>query len=257
LKLFNRFLQRYVALMVALEAIALYTVLVGAEPPVVRAAIMGGLATPALIVGRQSDGPPSLLFAASLMAAWQPMVLWDVSFQISFMAMLGLVLYVERLARFAERAFEHLVSLETAERLAGLLRESLLATMAAEITVLLPIAYHFGQFSPLALLANLLVLPVQPVIMYLGSTAALLGLAVLPLGTVVGWAAWLLLAYTIRTPGVLSTWAVPVSGTAQLHPAALLAFWRFSPARRWRITFRCYCIPRSWRGGRGWCARVS
>jgi competence protein ComEC len=71
-KLFNRFLQRYVALLVALAVIALYVVLVGAEPPVLRAAIMGGLSTLALIVGRQSDGLTSLLVAASLMTAWHP-----------------------------------------------------------------------------------------------------------------------------------------------------------------------------------------
>jgi competence protein ComEC len=91
-----------VALLVALAAIALYAVLVGAEPPVVRAAIMGGLTTLALIVGRQNDGLTSLLLTASLMAAWQPMILWDVSFQVSFAAMLGLILYAERLAQWVK-----------------------------------------------------------------------------------------------------------------------------------------------------------
>jgi competence protein ComEC len=231
-KLFNRFLQRYVALLVALATIALYAVLVGAEPPVVRAAIMGGLSTLALLVGRQSDGLTSLLVAASLMTAWQPMALWDVSFQISFAAMLGLILYAERLARWVESVLGRLVTTETAERLAGLFRDTLLATVAAQITVLPLIAYHFGQFSPIALLANLLVLPVQPIIMYLGSTAALLGLALLPLGTVVGWTAWLFLTYTIRTTEMLSAWAGPArrtaarrlpgrgSGRRHLHPDA-------------------------------------
>jgi competence protein ComEC len=101
-KRFNRFLQRYVALLVALAVIALYAILVGAEPPVVRAAIMGGLTTLALIAGRQNDGLTSLLLTASLMTAWQPMILWDVSFQISFMAMLCLILYAERLARWVK-----------------------------------------------------------------------------------------------------------------------------------------------------------
>jgi competence protein ComEC len=233
-KLFNRFLQRYVALLVALAVITLYVVLVGAEPPVVRAAIMGGLTTLALIAGRQSDGLTSLLVAASLMTAWQPMALWDVSFQISFAAMLGLILYVERLAQWVETVPRHVVSMETTERLLTLFRETLLATLAAQITVLPLIAYHFGQFSPLSLLANLLVLPVQPVIMYLGSTAALLGLAFLPLGTVVGWAAWLFLTYTIRATEVLSNWAGPAGSTAHLHPAALWAYYGLLALLTWR-----------------------
>jgi len=233
-KLFNRFLQRYVALLVALAVIALYVVLVGAEPPVLRAALMGGLSALALIVGRQSDGLTSLLVAASLMTAWQPMALWDVSFQISFAAMLGLILYAERLAQWTQSVLSRLATMETAERLTRLFRDTLLATVAAQITVLPLIAYHFGQFSPLALLANLLVLPVQPVIMYLGSTAALLGLALLPLGTVVGWAAWLFLTYTIRTTEVLSAWAGHVSGAAPLHPAALWAYYGLLAVVTWK-----------------------
>jgi competence protein ComEC len=233
-KLFNRFLQRYVALLVALAVIALYVVLVGAEPPVVRAAIMGGLATLALIVGRQNDGLTSLLLTASLMTAWQPMALWDVSFQISFAAMLGLILYADRLARWVESTLGRWVTMETAERLTGLSRDTLLATTAAQITVLPLMAYHFGQFSPLTLLANLLVLPVQPVIMYLGSTAALLGLALLPVGTVIGWAAWLFLTYTIRTTEVLSTWAGPASSTAHLHPAALWVYYALLAIVTWK-----------------------
>ncbi len=233
-KLFNRFLQRYVALLVAIAVIALYAILVGAEPPVVRAAIMGGLTTLALIAGRQSDGLTSLLFAASVMTAWQPMVLWDVSFQISFMAMLGLILYMERLTGWVKSALERLVSVEATERLTRLLREALLATVAAQITVLPLLAYHFGQLSPLALLANLLILPVQPIIMYLGSTAALLGLAILPLGTLIGWAAWLFLTYTIRATEILSAWAGPVSDTTRLHPALLLAYYAILALLTWR-----------------------
>lgn len=224
-KLLNRFLQRYAALVAAIGLIALYTVLVGAEPPVVRAAIMGGLAALALIVGRRSDALVSLVVAAWLMTAWHPFALWDVSFQISFIATLGLIVYLERLQRGVARMLGKLVALETAERLTQLLRESLLATSAAQITVLPLIAYHFGQFSPLALLANLLVLPVQPMIMYLGSTAALVGLAFLPTGQLLGWAAWLFLAYTVGVTELLSRWASPANAAGRLHPSLLIAYY--------------------------------
>ena len=86
----------------------------------------------------------------------------------------------------------------------------------------------------LSLLANLLVIPVQPIIMYLGSTAALLGLALLPLGTVIGWAAWLFLTYTIRTTEVLSTWAGPAGSTARLHPATLCAYYGLLVLLTWK-----------------------
>jgi len=75
---------------------------------------------------------------------------------------------------------------------------------------------------------------VQPLIMYLGSTAALLGLAFLPLGAVVGWTAWLFLTYTIRATEVLATWAGPATGTARLHPAALWAYYGLLALLTWK-----------------------
>jgi len=68
-----------------------YTVLVGANAAVVRAAIMGGLSIFARQVGRQQHGLNSLGFVAAVTALFNPHVLWDISFQLSFMATLGLI----------------------------------------------------------------------------------------------------------------------------------------------------------------------
>ena len=58
---------------------------------------MGGLSLLALRLGRQTDGMASLAAAAMVMTALNPLVLWDVGFQLSFAATLGLVLYAEPL----------------------------------------------------------------------------------------------------------------------------------------------------------------
>ncbi len=234
-KVFSRILQRYAALIVAVAAIALYTVLVGAEPPVVRAAIMGGLSAVALIVGRKSDGLTSLLAAAWCMTAWDPFLVWDIAFQLSFAASLGLIVYADRLKVGLEKLLRRFVSLESAERTTRLLHDTLLVTVAAQITTLPVMVYHFGQFSPLSLIANLLVLPVQPTIMYLGSTAALAGLAYLPLGQVLGWAAWLFLAWTIRVVEAMASFIQTSDAARSVHalvPFAyyvLLAFLTWTP----------------------------
>ena len=60
-----------------------YTLLVGAKPSIVRAAIMGELALFARQVGRQQDGLNTLTFTAALMAAHDPHVLSDISIQLS------------------------------------------------------------------------------------------------------------------------------------------------------------------------------
>jgi competence protein ComEC len=224
-KIFSRALQRYLALVVAIATIALYTVLVGAEPPVVRAAIMGGLSALALIVGRQSDALTSLLAAAWCMTAWDPFLLWDIAFQLSFAASLGLVAYANRLGVGLETLLRRFVSLESAQRTTRLLYDTLLLTVAAQITTLPLMVYHFGHFSPLSLIANLLILPVQPTIMYLGSSAALAGLACLPLGQVLGWAAWLFLAWTIRAVEAMASLIQTSDTTHSVHAAVPLAYY--------------------------------
>jgi competence protein ComEC len=66
--------------------IILYTLLVGANPVVVRAAILGILTLLAYQLGGRQTGLNSLAFVAAVMAVITPAVLWDVSFQLSFCA---------------------------------------------------------------------------------------------------------------------------------------------------------------------------
>ena len=81
---------------VALGVIVLYTLLAGADPPVVRGAIMGGAWTLATLLGRRSSAPVSLLLAAALMTAYQPSIARDVSFQLSFAATAGIAFVADR-----------------------------------------------------------------------------------------------------------------------------------------------------------------
>jgi ComEC/Rec2-related protein len=91
----------------ALLGIGLYTLLVRAGASVVRAAIMAGLSLFAKQVGRRQDSLNSLALVAALMALFQPGVLWDVGFQLSFNAKLGLMFYAQPLADWFERLKVH------------------------------------------------------------------------------------------------------------------------------------------------------
>jgi competence protein ComEC len=85
-------------MLAAFLAIALYALLAGPGASVMRAAIMGCLAVFARQIGRRQHGLNTLLFVAAVMAFFNPYVLWDVGFQLSFMATLGLMLYSEPLS---------------------------------------------------------------------------------------------------------------------------------------------------------------
>ncbi len=189
-------------------AILAYTALVGADAAVVRAAIMGLLALFARTIGRRQDVFRTLAFTALVMALLSPWVLWDVGFQLSFAATLGLVLFADPLTAGFVRLVARLLPPPTAERLAGPVGEFFLFTLAAQITTLPVTAYHFRRLSLVALLANPVILPWQPAVMLLGGAAVLLGLAWLPLGKVAALLAWPFTAFTVRAVEWFGAWPV-------------------------------------------------
>jgi competence protein ComEC len=182
----------------AIGAITLYTLLVGAEPPVVRAAIMGGFGLFGRLLGRKQAGENSLTFAAAAMCLFNPMLPWDPSFQLSFMATLGLVLYAEPLQNGFHRLLENRVNPALAAGLEGVVGDYLLVTLAAQITVFPVITAHFQRISLISLIANPLILPPQPLVMTLGGAAVLAGMIFLPLGQGLAYLAYPLMAYTTR-----------------------------------------------------------
>ena len=96
----------------------------------------------------------------------------------------------ELISRFA--------SPEKAKKVAGPISAYLLFTLAAQLTTLPIMAYHFGRISLISLIANPFILPAQPAVMVLGGLALLLSFIYLPLGKLAGWIAWPFAAYTNR-----------------------------------------------------------
>jgi competence protein ComEC len=196
--LFSRLLGKRKGASVAVLGIILYTVLVGATASVVRAAIMGGLAIFARQVGRRQNGLITLSFTAAVMAIFNPLILWDVGFQLSFAASSGLILYAQPLEDWAVRLISRFVPSEKAKKIAGPISAYMLFTLAAQLTTLPIMAYQFGRVSLISLVANPFILPAQPAVMVLGGLALLLSFIYLPLGKLAAWIAWPFIAYTNR-----------------------------------------------------------
>ena len=198
IKLFGRIFGRRLGAVVAVLGIGFYTLLVGANASVVRAAIMGTLSLFAVQVGRRQQGLNTLAFVAALMAVFNPLVLWDVGFQLSFFATLGLVLYGGPFQQAAEKVIAHFLPGTNVEKISELAAEFVLLTFAAQLTTLPIMAYQFQQISLVSFAANPFILPAQPAVMILGGQAVFASLLLFPLGQVIAWAAWPLTAYTIR-----------------------------------------------------------
>ena len=151
----------------------------GGDATVVRAAVMGGLFVTAVALRRRSTAIVSLAAACMAMTLANPLALWDVGLQLSAMATAGLVL------------------LRRGNRVAGR-RQDVSVTLAASVATLPLGLYYFGRLSPASLPANLLIAPAQPLILFGGSAALLLGLAGQEvLGRLLLWLPWLGLAWTV------------------------------------------------------------
>ncbi len=178
--------------------IGFYTVLVGAGPSVVRAAIMGSLGLLGQQLGRRQAGLNTLAFTAALMCLFTPSLPWDASFQLSFGATLGLILFAERMQNSFINLANRWLPVGLAQRLSQPVGEYFLFTLAAQAVTLPVIAWQFERFSLISLLANPLVLPAQPLVMFSGGIMLLGGLVAPELGRLLGMVAWLPLAYTIK-----------------------------------------------------------
>ncbi|MFO7918215.1 MAG: DNA internalization-related competence protein ComEC/Rec2 [Anaerolineae bacterium] len=228
----RRLLHRWWALGISLAMVAVYTIFVGPTPPVVRAALMGGLFVLGQLVGRPSHPLTTLAAASLLMTLWNPLMLWSVSFQLSLAATLALLVIEPLLAQGVYRRLIPHMDDDDARRWLRLLRDVLLTTVAAQILTLPIIWHHFRTVSLISLLANLLVLSIQPAIMAFGALATVLGVLWLPLGRVAAWTVWPFLRYNIgvvrllaRIPGAaVDAPALSTRGLWILYGLIALAF---------------------------------
>jgi competence protein ComEC len=234
-------LGRRKAALAALLAIAAYTILTGASPSVVRAAIMGGLFLTATLVGRPGSALTAIVLAAALMTAQQPLVVHDVSFQLSFAATVGLVYLSPAIQVRIRQALSPLVGPpEALQRgIASMAVENLAVTLAAIAASLPIIALNFQRISLVAPLANLLALPAFPLMLLLSGLDAVAGAVWSPLGDIAAWAAWPLLAYLVAVASRLADLplaALEVPGFGMGHAVLLYAAigllaWWMQPSR--------------------------
>jgi competence protein ComEC len=200
-----------------LLGIAAYTLLTGAHPSAVRAALMVSLAAVGAVTGRVADPLTSLLLAVLAMALLEPRILLDVGLQLSLSATLGIILLWPRLRR-------------RLRGIPGWMAEPAGLTLAVTLATLPVMLSVFQSVSLVSPVAHILAVPVLPVA--LASTALLAAVSSIePLANAVAWLAWLpstLLVEIIRLMGslpgaALSTGRLPA--LAALGMATALLAW--------------------------------
>ncbi|MBI2760718.1 MAG: ComEC/Rec2 family competence protein [Chloroflexi bacterium] len=190
-------LGRRPALIGAMALITVYALFVGMTPSVVRALVMGAIVVGGALLGRPGAPLVALLLAATAMTAHDPRVIDDAGFQLSFVATAGIMLLAPALSAAGNRV---LTTFPVGDRLAGagaFLWEPVAVTLAATVATLPVMLYTFGRVSLVAPLANLVLVPLFPLVMITSGAAALAG-SVLPAGAALAGAlAWPPLAFTV------------------------------------------------------------
>ena len=231
---------------VAVAAVVAYSLLVGLSPSVLRAALMSAVAACGVVTGRRSATANALCAAVALMLVADPHSVNDVGLQLSALATAGLVLFQAPLA--ARFAF-----------LPRPVGDGIATTIAATATTLPVIAGVFGRVSLVSVAANLVCVPLFPVLMLAGAATSGVGAisidAARPVA-LLAWAAAFALDLAVKTFASLplASLAVP-SGTfagALVAGLELATMWvarrlpGFSlPAQRWRVLLaRPIALPR-------------
>lgn len=189
--------RRRSAVLGSIFFVVIYAIFVGANPSIMRAAWMSSL----LVIGRHLKRkvyvPASLAFATLALSIADPNVLLDVGFQLSFFAVLGLGLFADPLSRVFRAWLDKRFSAPAANNIHTFLNEPLIVSIVAQISTLPLIILYFGRVSLVALPVNLLIMPIQPLLLIAGLTAAAVFPFLPAIGTVIYWMTMVFLSWTI------------------------------------------------------------
>lgn len=160
---FSYFLHRKVATVVTIFAISGYAILSGLDPSIIRASLMASIALAGLVFGRQNFSYISLLITVFIMLFFTPGQLLSTGFQLSVASTIGILAWKPILDKIMIRIFN------------TQFLDDFTTTLSAQLVSLPILIISFGTYSILSILVNFLVLWTIPLLMILGSLAAVVG----------------------------------------------------------------------------------
>jgi len=185
--------RRY-SVWLAVVGVVFFVALIGFPSSGVRAAIMGILVLVAATYGRITHAYGAIFLTATVMMVFNPLLLrYDVGFQLSFLATLGIV-----------STYPLLEGRLVNKKIAFGIIDVLLLTASAQLFVMPIIAYHFHTISLVSLLANVLVLPIIPLTMLSVFLMVVVNFVFHPAALFFGWIAYFLLQYEISVITILA-----------------------------------------------------
>lgn len=226
-RLFEK-VSKYLSALSAGAMIASFVAVTGMSPSMSRAGLVAGLSLAAWYYGRRFHPVILLVFAAAVTVMINPSYIWgDLGWQLSFAAFAGVMILAPLLQRFF-----------FGENKPSFVRQILGETTAAVIVTAPILVSAFGQFSNVAVIANILILPLVPLAMLLTFTAGIGALIVPGFATIIGLPATWLLGYMTQIahyfadlPWALSTFELSSTGVGVAYGLLIcLCVWL------WKVT---------------------
>ena len=162
-------LPRKQRIILTIICLIIYCLVTGASNPVVRATVMGVVLLSAYLLKREADIYNCLAFAALFILMLNPRQIFDVGFQLSFSSVLAITCLYPKVKSF--------LRLDNCKiRILRFIYEGCLVSLCAWIGTVGIIAYNFRIFSPVTVLANILIVPLATLITLCGFSLVLCGL---------------------------------------------------------------------------------
>lgn len=141
---------------IAVSLLWIFSLLSGAGASVVRAAFMFTILVLGDIIGKKGNIYNSMAVSASIMLLWNPFLLWDVGFQLSYAAVLSIVLFMKPIYHWFYLTNK---LLDKGWQLCAV-------TLSAQILTLPLCMYHFHQAPNLFLITNIVAVPLSSIILF-------------------------------------------------------------------------------------------
>lgn len=215
-----------------LACLLFYALIVGGQPSVARSVLMTLATVGAVWARRDLDLYSAMAFALLVLTLYEPMALFDIGLQLSFLATFGVVHVAPVVTRWM-RGVPRYVGLT-----AG-------ASLGSQIVVAPVLAYYFHQLSAVGVLANLVVVPLAGVLLVGGVVMTALAFMAPALGAVIGWPLAWLVRCLVWVVGQVSGWRYAAAHNFPWSVEATLAVYggmvavavtsaRWQKAREWR-----------------------
>ena len=245
-------LPQKVLCLLTIAAVLIYACLIGFRPSVFRASLMAILFLFATVIDRDADLFNLLGFAALVLLLLNPLQVWDVGFQLSFVAVTAIVYFVPKMEKPLRRLWEDEGDAASQQPVSILkkfrndavkwLVLSYLVTLAAQIGTTPLIAYYFFRTYPLGIIVGPFAVGLVSLIVAVGMVSVCIGFIWLPFAKLLALLNHAIISIFLALIGLFGqTWGVvklvpPTFGICVLYVAIFLGIANLHSVRRyWRI----------------------